>query len=175
VPVTINSTRDKGPSFRLRRLGLPPTRYVEIKLKLVRPFEGIISGNSTGRGDLAFCPVGWPADHPIPDEVEVLESWIAGPAVRRSYIGRNGWKETIVTPVYGEEGPIAGKEVMQIVRAPVSDRLHCLCRDCAESAESYMTTRQLRQKALAGTYHPTGPLCLRCLANRLTPQQPFSE
>jgi hypothetical protein len=35
----------------------------------------------------------------------------------QAYIGRNGWKETIVTPVYGEEGPIAGKEVMQIVWA----------------------------------------------------------
>ena len=61
------------------------------------------------------------------------------------------------------------------VRAPVSDRLHCLCRDCAESAELYVTTRQLRQKALGGTHHPTRPLCLRCLANRLAPRQLFSE
>lgn len=88
VAVTINSTRDKAPSLRLRRLGLPRTPHAEIKVNLVRPFDGVISGNSTGRGDLAFFSVGWPAGHPIPEEVEVREAWIAGPRVPRARNGR---------------------------------------------------------------------------------------
>ena len=65
-------------------MGLPPTPHVEVKVNLVRPFEGILSGNSTGRGDLAFFTRGWPAGYPIPKELEVTKAWIAGPAVRRA-------------------------------------------------------------------------------------------
>jgi hypothetical protein len=86
APVTINSKRDKGPSFRLRRLGLPPTPHVEIKVDLVPPFEGIISGNSTARGDVVFCSAGWPADYPIPKEVVWRKKEFLSPRAREEQI-----------------------------------------------------------------------------------------
>jgi hypothetical protein len=98
VPVTINSKRDRAPSFRLHHLGLLPTPHVEVKINLVRPFETILSGNATGRGDLAFFSGGWPAGHPIPKEAEVTKAWIAGPRVRRATKGR------APTPGVGNQG-----------------------------------------------------------------------
>jgi hypothetical protein len=88
---------------------------------------------------------------------------------------RDGKKGVIQVPAFREEGHIAEKQAMQILRDHLQDLLHGSCRDCeTENPEFYMTSSELWERALVGTYR-TGVLCLRCLAKRLAPRQLFAE